>query len=262
MIEQDFGVCRLSVVPVRSSSGNTLQVYQLLFGEAYEVLEKSKDKLWLRIRNSYDSVEGWISARHHVSIPQEYFEQLTQSDFKITTDIVSTILYKKNPLSILMGSVVPISSAELFKMDEQFAFNGEAKPLSIKRDAEFVKAVATKYMHAPEMEGGKSPFGISCNGFVQMVFKIAGYRLPWELNDQAKTGKKVVDIFSAVPGDLAFFKNESGSLHHVGIVLEDHKIIHASGQVKIDLLTEEGILNADTKIYTHTLASLQRILNH
>jgi hypothetical protein len=262
MMEQDFGVCRLSAVPVRSSAGNSLPVYQLLFGEAYEVLEKSKDKLWLRIRNNFDGVEGWINARHHVSIPLEYFEQLTQSDFKITTDIVSTILYKKNPLSILMGSIVPISSAELFKMDEQFAFNGEAKPLSVKRDAEFLKVIAIKYMHAPETEGGKSPFGISCNGFVQMVFKIAGYTLPWSLNDQARAGKKVADIFSALPGDLAFFKNGSGEIHHVGLVLEDNKIIHASGQVKIDLLTEEGILNADTKIYTHTLAGLQRIVNH
>jgi hypothetical protein len=262
MIEQDFGVCRLSVVPVRNEPGNSIQVSQLLFGEAYEVLEKSKDKLWLRIKINFDGTEGWINLRHHVSVPFEYFELLTQSDFKITTDIVSTILYKKNPVSILMGSIVPISTAELFKMDEQFAFNGEAKPISLKRDFEFLKAVAIKYLHAPETDGGKSPFGISCHGFVQMVYKISGYALPGTLPGLVASGKKIDDVFSATPGDLAFFKNHEGALHHVGIVLEENKIIHASGQVKIDYLNEEGILNPETKVYTHTLASLQRILSH
>lgn len=260
-MEQDFGVCRLSVVPVLSEPGIAVPVSQLLFGDAYEVLDRSKNKLWLRIKVNFDQTEGWMDWHHHHSIPQEYYTQIINADFKITTDVVSTILYKKSPLPILLGSIVPISSTELFKMDEQFAFNGEAKAISQKREGEFIKAIAMKYLNAPETAGGKSPFGICPQGFTQMVFKISGYTLPWDLKQQAASGKKVKDTASTKPGDLAYFKNKSGQITHAGIVLAENKIIHAFGQVRVDLLNEEGILNADTKIYTHTLGGLRRIVN-
>jgi hypothetical protein len=261
MIEQDFGVCRLSAVPVLSEPGASVPVSQLLFGDAYSVFDRSKDKLWLRIKINFDSTEGWIDLHHHHAIPQEYFEQIINADFKITTDVVSTLLYKKSPLPILLGSVVPISSAELFKMDEQFAFNGETKAVSQKREGEFIKAIALKYLNAPETAGGKNPFGICSQGLTQMVFKISGYTLPWDLLQQASTGKKIKDIASGKPGDIAFFANKAGHIIHTGIMLEENKIIHAFGHVRIDLLNEEGILNADTKIYTHTLAVIRRIVN-
>src|SRR5260221_3978861 len=196
-MEQDFGVCRLSVVPVRTEPSVSLQVSQLLFGDAYETLERSRNKLWLRIKINFDNTEGWINLLHHHAIGKDYFDQITQADYKITTDVLSTILYKKNPLPILLGSIVPISTSELFKMDEQFAFNGEAKPISQKRDNEIFKNVALKYLNAPETEGGKSPFGICANGLAQMVFKISGYLLPWDLLQQAMAGKKIKDIASA-----------------------------------------------------------------
>jgi hypothetical protein len=261
MTEQDFGVCRLSVVPVLNEAEVSVQNSQLLFGDAYEVLERSKDKQWVRIRINFDGAEGWINIHHHHSIPQEYFAQIINADFKITTDIVATILYKKSPLPILLGSIVPISSSELFKMDEQFAFNGNTKAISQKREGDFIKSIALKYLSAPETVGGKNPFGICAQGLTQMVFKISGHTLPWDLNQQGSCGKKIKDTSSATLGDIAFFKDKSGKLIHAGIVLEENKIIHAFGQVRIDLLNEEGILNAETKIYTHTLAFIRRIVN-
>jgi hypothetical protein len=261
MMEQDFGVCRLSVVPVLSEAGVSVPLSQLLFGDAYEVLERSKDKLWLRIKINFDGTEGWINFYHHHSIPPEYFAQIINADFKITTDIVATILYKKSPLPILLGSIVPISSAELFKMDEQFAFNGETKAISQKREREYIKSIALKYLNAPETAGGKNPFAICSQGLIQMVFKISGYSIPWDISQQALIGKKVKDVSSAKPGDIAFFKNKSGKIIHAGIVLDENKIIHAFGQVRIDLFNEEGILNTETKIYTHSLASIRSVVN-
>ena len=259
-MEQDFGVCRLSVVPLLSEPGIAVPVSQLLFGDAYEVLDRSKNKQWLRVKIHFDNTEGWIDLRHHHAIAHEYFTQIINADFKITTDVVSTILYKKSPLPVLLGSIVPISSTELFKMDEQFAFNGEAKAISQKREGEFIKSIAMKYLNAPETAGGKSPFGICSQGLTQMVFKISGYTLPWDLKLQALSGKKIKDTSATKPGDLAYFKNRAGHIVHAGIVLAENKIIHVFGQVRMDLLNEEGILNADTKIYTHSLAQIRRIL--
>lgn len=260
-MEQDFGVCRLSVVPVWSEPRDGFQFSQLLFGEVYEVITSSKDRKRTQIKTNFDDVQGWIDTAQHVLVTPEYFEQATHSDFKITTDIVSTILYKKNPLPIVMGSIVPISTSELFKLDHQFAFNGEAKPISQKRDGDFIQTTALRYLHAPYVPGGKNPFGICSQGLIQMVFKISGYALPWNLELQALAGKKIETFSQARKGDLAFFKDKTGGIIHAGIVLDENKIIHCSGQIRIDHLDEKGIFQPGTKIYTHTLASIQRVVN-
>lgn len=257
----DFGICRLSVVPVRlEPSDKTEMLTQLLFGDQYEVTQQTTDKKWLKIKIQYDQYEGWIDEKQHHTISKDYFEYLDQAEFKITTDITTSILYHKSPQVILMGSMIPISSSELFKMEEQFAFNGEAKNVGQKREFEFLKNTAIKYINAPYVWGGKSPFGIDCSGFTQMVFKISGYNLFRDAGQQAHQGKSVKSYHDAKPGDLVFFKNNEGKIVHVGILLNEDKIIHASGRVRIDHFNEEGILNTETKIYTHQFAHIRRFL--
>lgn len=257
----DFGVCRLSLVPVRAEGSDKAELStQLLFGEHYEVISTCKDRKWLKIKTHFDQYEGWIDARQHHSITKDHFEYINRADFKISTDVTTSILYNKNPLAILMGSIIPISGSELFKMEEQFAFNGESKSLGQKRDAEHLKIIAKKYLNAPYQWGGKSPFGIDCSGFVQMVFKINGYKLLRDSAQQAKQGKGV-ELKDIQPGDLAFFKNKDEKISHVGIFLGEDKIIHASGKVRIDHLHEEGILHSESRVYTHTFSHLRRIIS-
>jgi gamma-D-glutamyl-L-lysine dipeptidyl-peptidase len=258
----EFGICRLSVVSVRKEPADQAeQVSQLLFGDHYEVNEKSKDTKWLKIKINFDQYVGWIDARQHQPITQEYFNHLNTAEFKITTDVTSTMLYNKSPQVILMGSIIPISSAELFKMEEQFAFNGEAKNLGQKREIEFVRATALKYLNAPYQWGGKNPFAIDCSGFTQIVFKIAGYRLFRDAWQQASQGKAIKSLQEAKPGDLAFFQNGEAKIVHTGILIDRDKIIHASGKVRVDQITEQGIVNIETKTITHKFSHVRRILN-
>jgi hypothetical protein len=258
----DYGVCRLSIVPVRAEANDKSELTtQLLFGDHYEVVDVTKDKKWLKIRINFDQFDGWMDAKQHHAVSHEYYEYLNRAEFKITTDVTASILYNKSPLIILMGSMIPISSSELFKMEEQFAFNGEAKNLGQKREYEYMKNVAIKYLNAPYLWGGKSPFGIDCSGLVQMVFKICGYRLFRNSWQQSNQGKSFRDIEQGRPGDLVFFKNPEGKVNHVGILLEGDRIIHASGKVRVDHLNEEGILNLETKIYSHQFSHIRRILS-
>lgn len=257
----DYGVARLSLIPVRGEPSEKAElVTQLLFGEHYEVLEEEASGNWIRIRNSFDRYTGWISINQHHPVSHEYFSYHNTAEFKITTELTTGILYNKRRSVILMGSIIPISSSELFKMEEQFAFNGEAKNLGQKRDYEYLKTTAFRYLYAPYLWGGKSPFGIDCSGFVQMVFKICGYRLDRDSSQQAKQGKVVEGFESRGPGDLAFFRRQSERINHVGIVLEQGRIIHASGQVRIDKLTSAGIVHQDTGRQTHELVQLRRVL--
>src|ERR1044071_4121296 len=152
----DYGVCRLAIVTVRKEATQKSEpVTQLLFGDHYEVIELSKDQKWMSITINADNSSGWIDKLQHHSISQEYHQQIGLANFKITTDVASTMLYKKSQLTIVMGSIVPISASELFKMEEQFAFNGETKTLGQRRDFEFLRYMACKYLNAPHLPGGK-----------------------------------------------------------------------------------------------------------
>ena len=188
----DYGICRLSVVSVRQEPAHPAeQITQLLFGDHYEVMESTTDKKWLNIKINFDQYTGWIDAKQHHPITREYYEHINNAEFKITTDVTASMLYNKRPQAVLIGSVIPISSAELFKMEEQFAFNGEAKNLGLKREFEFLKAIALKYLNAPYQWRGKNPFGIDCSGFTQMVYKITGYKLFRDPSQQASQGKAI-----------------------------------------------------------------------
>lgn len=261
MIVGEKGICRLSLIPVRGEANDASEmVTQLLFGDHYEVMEVSSDGKWMKIKIVFDSYEGWMDTKQHTIITEEYFEQINHSNYKISLDISSSILHNKNHINVLLGSVLPISTNEIFKMEEQLAFNGESKSLSEKRDFEYLKQIALKYINAPYSWGGKSPFGIDCSGFTQQVFRICGYELKRDACQQFEQGSGIdKDVMS---GDLVFFKNDNAKITHVGIAFEGGGIIHASGKVRIDKLDEEGIYNEKLRMHSHQLAGIRRILRN
>jgi gamma-D-glutamyl-L-lysine dipeptidyl-peptidase len=261
MSSNNYGIARLSVIPLRKEPDDRSEmVTQLLFGETYVVLDQSADNKWLKIRAIFDEYDGWMGSRQHHGISEEYFLELSLNDYRISTEITSTILYMKRPLTIVIGSILPIAASEIFNTAEKFAFNGESKFLSQKRDSEFIIQTASKYLNVPYLWGGKTPFGIDCSGFTQMVFKIGGYQLKRDTDQQVRQGSVVKNIQKVQPGDIAFFINEKKNVSHTGIVLEKNKIIHASGLVRIDNFDERGIFNETIGEYTHIYHSVRRIL--
>jgi cell wall-associated NlpC family hydrolase len=122
--------------------------------------------------------------------------------------------------------------------------------------------VSAKYLNSPYLWGGRSPFGIDCSGFTQIVYKIAGIRIPRDVSQQVQLGVNVDFVNEARPGDLAFFDDHDGKIIHTGIILEKGKIIHASGMVRIDNLDHEGINRSDNRHYTHHLRLVKNIIDH
>jgi hypothetical protein len=45
----------------------------------------------------------------------------------------------------------------------------------------------------------------------------------------------------------------------VGILTAKNRIIHASGQVRVDSIDHQGIFNAETRRYTHNLRLIKRL---
>ena len=89
--------------------------------------------------------------------------------------------------------------------------------------------------------GGRTIFGIDCSGFTQLVYRLNGMNIPRDAYQQAEVGTKIKDIKDSSTCDLAFFGNQK--ITHVGIILKNNNIIHASGKVRIDKIDNTGIYN-------------------
>ena len=123
---------------------------------------------------------------------------------------------------------------------------------------EYIRQAAMKYLDVPYLWGGKSLCGIDCSGFSQQVYRQFGIKLPRDSYQQAEFGEVVGFLLEAKCGDLAFFDNEEGRITHVGIMLSNDQIIHASGKVRIDKIDNQGIINAETGARTHKLRIIKR----
>lgn len=84
--------------------------------------------------------------------------------------------------------------------------------------------------------------------------------MPRDASQQVELGKVIDFLAEAQEGDLAFFENAEGKIIHVGLLLNSHQIIHASGWVKIDTIDSQGIISTQTGEYTHKLRVVKRLL--
>ena len=109
------------------------------------------------------------------------------------------------------------------------------------------------------MWGGRSPLGIDCSGLTQMIYRLQGIDLPRDAYEQAKVGTTLSFVDESESGDLAFFDDDEGKIIHVGIILEENYIIHASGKVRIDRIDQQGIFNTEIGSHTHKLRLIKSI---
>lgn len=255
-----YGICPLSIVPIRREASDTSeQVTQLLFGETYRILRETKK--WIHIETAFDRYEGWIDAKQVRIISKEDYERLKDTTAVISTDLVDVVVHEETNrmMPIVMGSTLPdFEDGILSLAGERFRYEGAVSTPNAPKEQ--LVENAYMYLRAPYLWGGRSPFGIDCSGFTQLVYKMNGFRLYRDASQQATQGEVLSFIEETEPGDLAFFDNAEGAITHVGIILEENRIIHASGQVRIDRLDQQGIFNAEARTHTHKLRLIKKVI--
>lgn len=247
-----YGICDLSIVPLRSEASDSSEmVSQLLYGDYFKVLEKRKS--WSRIRLAFDKYEGWIDNKQYREITEEEYNKIEGEHPILSSDLLE---YVKDDNEKLL--TIPLGSSLNFLEHLNHQYDGN-KVSGIKPKSNLIKTAFT-YLNAPYLWGGKTPFGIDCSGFTQMVYKLNGYKLFRDASQQAKQGEPLSFIEECEPGDLAFFDNNEGDIVHVGIIMENNYIIHAHGKVRIDRLDHSGIYNVDRRIHTHKLRVIKKVV--
>lgn len=93
-----------------------------------------------------------------------------------------------------------------------------------------------------------------------MIYSALGIDISRDLQMQVAEGEMVHFYAEARCTDLAFFEDKEGHLCHAGILLEDNKVIHVDGRVRIDNIDHQGIFRRDRRSYTHVLKIIRRLV--
>ena len=252
-----FAICNLAIIPLRAEPNDRSEIVsQVLFGEHFEIIENQNQ--WSKIKLYFDHYEGWVDVKQYQLISENSFNQLSKDAIILNADLVEYVSATNNSLiPIPLGASLSFLNYNEVN-NENFDFEG-MKITGIKPKSSILSS-AFMYLNAPYLWGGKTPFGIDCSGFTQMVYKLNGYKLLRDASQQSTQGEALSFIEESEPGDLAFFDNEEGKIIHVGIIMENNYIIHASGKVRIDRLDHLGIYNAEQNRHTHRLRVIKKII--
>lgn len=251
-----YGISNLSIVPMRSESTDQSEmINQILFGEHFKILETRKN--WSKIRLAHDNYEGWICNKQWIEIEEDTYTQLNKETSTVTTDILD-IISKDFQQPIVIGSILPsFKSGYAIFNTEMYQFDGLTTPGFTQKDKLIENALI--YLNAPYLWGGRSPLGIDCSGLTQMVYRLQGINLPRDAYQQAEIGNTLSFIEESEAGDLAFFDDNEGKVIHVGIIMDNNHIIHASGKVRVDRIDQQGIFNKNIGTHTHKLRLIKSI---
>ncbi|MFM6982794.1 MAG: NlpC/P60 family protein [Chitinophagaceae bacterium] len=244
---QNKGTCLIAYVPLRSEPRSGAEmVSSLIFGESYTIIEQQDG--WLKVKCDYDQYQGWMSKGSH-------------SAFREMPEITDS-LYLEAPgyhqkLLIPCGGQIP----------EGMQIEVDGHVYDIKRKLKTnhhlpqrmrILKTAQMFINSPYLWGGRTYMGIDCSGFMQVVFKANGIFLPRDTSQQIQIGKSIT-FGEQEAGDLVFFSQPGKTnVSHVGLLMEKHKVIHASGKVQETELSQEGMhMNGEL---SYALIGIKRVL--
>ncbi|MEG2337016.1 MAG: C40 family peptidase [Bacteroidales bacterium] len=259
---QKFGLCLLSQMPIRQSVSHTSEmVSQCLFGEVFCIEESYLH--WYKIRTLEDGYEGWVDAKQVHLIKSDLYNAIkdeniktyaAEHDMHINTE-------EGNCIRIGLGSRLPLFKEGKMHIDSHcFEVEGDIIQTKQNPQIENLITLSKQFLHTPYLWGGRSAYGIDCSGFSQMIYKLCGISLPRDAKNQAQAGNLVHFFDQAQANDLFFFDDPEGNIIHVGIYLGNNQIIHASGDVHINIIDNQGILNSEKNEYTHNLRFIKRFV--
>lgn len=252
----EFALVTVPAAPVRRKPDHRREmVNQLLFGEKVKLIKK-KGPLWVKVESLYDGYRGWMTRTQLQEISRREAKEPWPA---VTRGLLQPLHWKGEVLQVPPGSSLPVFTAGSGdESDETAGLTGEAvDTTTVKPSAELAEQLAQAWINAPYCWGGRTPLGVDCSGFTQVLFKMMGVPLNRDAWQQARQGREVKKWEEARPGDLLFFDNTEDIIH-VGLLLSGSRMIHASGRVRIDTVDKKGVAAGQSGQPAYRLSCIRR----
>ncbi|HKK58739.1 MAG TPA: C40 family peptidase [Salinivirga sp.] len=248
-----YGVCTLSQIAVRAEKAESSElVTQMLFGETCKIIDQKGS--WFFVYTDLDQYLGWVDIKTLKNISQKEYRSLNTIQHPKLTTPYGIINIDNKKLVISISSTLPFLKNGQGKIGDQSyqLLNGDTQIDQTPSE------IAESLMGAPYLWGGRTLMGIDCSALVLNTFKLWNYLLPRDSSEQVSYGQTIAFLSEAKEGDVCFFDNQEGKITHIGILTKDKKIVHASGEVRIDSIDHQGIYNKSLNRYTHHLRVIKR----
>lgn len=259
-----FAINLTALLPLRSAADEAAeQMTQILFGELFYVVEQI-DR-WSRIRNVADNYEGWVDSKMITRLDQLEFTRLLHAPVYYVSEPLANASVHQEQILLPMGAFLRGYDV----LNEEFVVNGISFNIPKEQTCvapadkcvDLLMKLAYRFMNAPYLWGGKSILGLDCSGLTQIACRLAGVIIPRDARQQIQHGQVIVSLQDAHKGDLLFFATADQKVKHVGIFVEQGKILHASGYVHIDDLDDQGNILSKITTYSHYhLAGIRRFI--
>jgi gamma-D-glutamyl-L-lysine dipeptidyl-peptidase len=255
-----LAICKVYAAHVYKQPLHTAELStQLLFGNYVQILQVQQH--WAEVQLLWNNEIGWLLSAQIQNIEGEdesnYF--IGRKPSLATANHTNMLLPAMASLphyNPILGSCT-IDANAILNISPDAVQNGYL-PL-IKQN---LLNILFSYINVPYVWGGLTHAGVDCSGLVCIAYKYFGIALPHNAAAQAEKGIAVDFLQEAQLGDIAYFSDGDGDIHHVGILLNNSEIIHASenaGCVAVHAIDNYGIINNITSKRTHQLRVIKRL---
>ena len=222
---------------------------QLILGEVVDVLGEAAGGRWIRVRNRADGYAGWARAWGLVrTTTVRAGRWLEAARFKVTEPEVALRGRAGSRVATLfLGSRViagqPRSGRRAIELPDGRRGSLPARSVApiAGRAPSMIERVRS-LMGSPYLWGGRSPAGLDCSAFTQLVLAEQGVQLPRDARDQIELCRPLARRERGRLGDLVFFGAIARRGAHVGLYLGDGYYAHSRGRVMVSSLDSDNIL--------------------
>lgn len=207
------------------------QVTQLVMGETAEVTGRQGE--WLAVRRHLDGYEGWMNAGYARELEPEATSAWRYAAAALSDGAQLTV--GRDLVLAPLGARLELDDGLVTLPDGRA---GRVLTGSIRSASDTVDAARATpaevwalehFRGTPYQWGGITPLGVDCSGLVQTTFFMRGITVPRDASQQAQFGAGV-PLDATRPGDLLFFRSESGAdrITHVAFLAEDNTVVHST----------------------------------